>query len=86
MDRAVSIEERIKRAEEIYNRRNNGYTNITNKTKEKRKKSRAKKLIMQIFLCVIIYLAYYVFTNSDYIFSKEFLNQVKKSNFLHTIH
>lgn len=77
MDKAISVEERIKRAEEIYNRRNNGYTNITNNRKEKKKKGRTKKLIMQIFVYLIIYMAYYVFTNSDYIFSKEFLNQVK---------
>lgn len=77
MDRAISVEERIKRAEEIYNRRNGNYINTSNNRKEKKKKSTAKRLIMQIFVCLMIYLAFYVFTNSDYIFSEEFLNQVK---------
>ena len=77
MDRAISVEERIKRAEEIYNRRNNGYISTSNVKKEKKKRSSARRLIMQIFVCLMIYLALYVFTNSDYIFSQEFLNQVR---------
>ena len=77
MDKAISVEERIKRAEEIYNRRNGGYINTPNIKKEKKKKSTTKKLFMQIFICLMIYLAFYVFTNSDYIFSEEFLNRVK---------
>ena len=77
MDRAISVEERIKRAEEIYNRRNNGYISTSNVKKEKKKRSSARRLIMQIFVCLMIYLAFYVFTNSDYIFSQEFLNQVR---------
>ena len=77
MDKVISVEERIRRAEEIYNRRNGGYINPPNTKKGKKKKSTAKKLLMQIFVCLMIYLAFYVFTNSDYIFSEEFLNQVK---------
>lgn len=79
MDKAISVEERIKRAEEIYNRRNGGYSNTSNSKKEKKKKSTTKKLFMQIFICLMIYLAFYVFTNSEYIFSEEFLNKVKSS-------
>ena len=79
MDKAISVEERIRRAEEIYNRRNGGYSNSSNIKKKKKKKSTTKKLFMQIFVCLMIYLAFYVFTNSEYIFSEEFLNKVKSS-------
>lgn len=79
MDKAISVEERIKRAEEIYNRRNGGYSNTSKIKKEKKKKSTTKKLFMQIFVCLMIYLAFYVFTNSEYIFSEEFLNKIKTS-------
>ena len=79
MDKVISVEERIKRAEEIYNRRNGGYSNTSSIKKEKKKKSTTKRLFMQIFICLMIYLAFYVFTNSEYIFSEEFLNKVKES-------
>ena len=79
MDKVISVEERIKRAEEIYKRRNGGYSNTSSIKKEKKKKSTTKRLFMQIFICLMIYLAFYVFTNSEYIFSEEFLNKVKES-------
>lgn len=77
MDRAISVEERIKRAEEIYNKRNGRYINTNETKKYKKKRGKVKKLIMQMFVCLMIYLAFYIFTNSDYIFSEEFLNQIK---------
>ena len=77
MEKAMSVEERIKRAEEIYSRRNGQYINTYNKKENKKKFSNIKKMIMQIFVCLTIYLAFYIFTNSDYIFSEEFLNQIK---------
>ena len=76
MEKAISVEDRIRRAEEIYSRRNGQYVKSKSKKTEKNK-SKTKKLIMQIFICLLIYLAFYVFTNSDYIFSEEFLNQVR---------
>ncbi|MCI9063845.1 MAG: M23 family metallopeptidase [Clostridia bacterium] len=77
MERTMSVEERIRKAEEIYSRRNGQYkVNISNKSTRK-KTSNVKKMLMQIFIFLMIYLAFYVFTNSEYIFSEEFLNQVK---------
>ena len=79
MDKVMSVEERIRRAEEIYNKRNGQYVTRKNNN-TKKKNNNVKKLIMQIFVCLLIYLAFYIFNNSDYIFSDEFLSQVK-SNF-----
>ena len=79
----MSVEERIRRAEERYNQKN-GYTaqignsrkelNIKNRVSEKKKTT--KKLLMQIFVCLVIYVAFYSITNRDYIFSDNFKNDV----------
>ncbi len=79
MERAMSVEERIRRAEDIYNRRNGVYTKtptINSKTKNISKKRNVKRLLMQIFVCLSIYVIFYVVTNRDYIFSEEFRNSV----------
>ena len=79
MERAMSVEERIRRAEDIYNRRNGVYTKTTtnnSKTKNTNKKRTAKRLLMQIFVCLSIYVIFYAVTNREYIFSEEFRNSV----------
>ena len=79
MERAMSVEERIRRAEDIYNRRNGVYTKtstINSKTKNASKKRTAKRLLMQIFVCLSIYVIFYAVTNREYIFSEEFRNSV----------
>ena len=77
MEKTISVEERIRRAEEIYNKRNGQYINHRSDKSVRRKASSVKKLLMQTFVCLMIYLAFYVFSNSNYIFSEQFLNQVK---------
>ena len=79
MEKAMSVEERIRRAEDIYNRRNGVYTKtptINSKTKNTNKKRTAKRLLMQIFVCLSIYVIFYAVTNREYIFSEEFRNSV----------
>ena len=83
MEKTMSVEERIRRAEERYNQKN-GYTaqignsrkelNIKNRVSEKKKTT--KKLLMQFFVCLVIYVAFYSITNRDYIFSDNFKNDV----------
>lgn len=74
MDRAVSQEERIRRAEEIYRRRNqnkdynfkiqNDY--VSKKTAYKKAKKRmAKKLIIQSLVCLIIYFGIYATNDTN---------------------
>ena len=83
MEKIVSVEERIRRAEEIYNRRNsiNESARYTyREPKEKRKKNKnykiIKKMLVQIFVCFLIYAIFYVISNSNYIFSEDFRNSV----------
>lgn len=81
MEKTISIEERIRRAEQIYNNRiNNGvnskYTfNIKRENRNDSKKYIfVKKIIMQIVVCSLLYLTFYIVSNNEYIFSKDFKN------------
>lgn len=82
MERIISSDERIRRAEEIYNRRRNqnlgsSYRNTNIYSREKKHNKPLKKLILQIIFCVIIYISILIIKNSNYIFTQEFLNNVK---------
>ncbi len=82
MERTMTQEERIRRAEEIYSRRKraNGVrvsTSNVNKN-EKVKISLFKKMLIQIAICIIIYVIFYVIKNSNYIFSDEVLTKTKE--------
>lgn len=81
MERVLSEAERIRRAEEIYQkRREQDYkTNQTrvNVSNSPRDYGMFKKMFFQIIICLLIYLVFYLVKNSNYIFSEEFLNQSK---------
>lgn len=86
LERVLSSEERIRRAEEIYQRRktqsdrgirvstSSVNTNINTKMKYKL----FKKLILQIFICLLIYLTFYLIKNSNYIFSEDVLSKTRE--------
>ena len=81
MERVMSVEERIKRAEDIYNRRNGIHTRNVSSTERpcKRKKKRNfKKMIMQLFIGLVIYVIFYTVTNMNYIFFFFFRNSVSE--------
>ena len=82
MERILTTEERIKRAEEIYQRRRNinNIRTIVNKNEsvEKHKIGLFKKMIIQIIVCFAIYLVFYTVQNSEYIFSEELINQTHR--------
>lgn len=67
MDRTISQEERIRRAEEIYKRRNQNkkydfgsqYNVATKPIYKKAKKSMTRKLVIQSIVCLIIYFGVY---------------------------
>ncbi len=77
MERTMSVEERIRRAENIYNRRNGiNYSRTIDSKPKKEKKKNIKKLFMQIFICLLIYIVFYAVSNREFIFSKEFRNEI----------
>lgn len=77
----MSVEDKIKRAEEIYARRQAGTqrrtTTVPINNNNKKGVKLLKKMIIQIAISLVIYLIIYVIQNNNYIFSKEFL---KKAN------
>lgn len=78
MERTLSVEEKIRRAEEIYNRRNGNkyiYQNI--KPQYKKGPGLMQRLIRQIIICFLIYGLFYVVTNREYFMSQEFRNQIE---------
>ena len=84
MERTMSVEEKIRRAEEIYQRRQ-GENNLKNQTQkvplnntEKKDIKLLKKMIKQIIICLIIYGIIYTIQNSQFIFSEDFINKTKE--------
>lgn len=81
MERTMSVEEKIKRAEEIYARRQEGTqrrtTTVSLNDDNKKDMKLLKKMVIQIILSLLIYVVIYVIQNNNYIFSEDFL---KKTN------
>lgn len=80
MERIMSVEEKIRRAEEIYERRKQGNAKpiATVSVRKKKDVKLLKKMIIQILVCVSIYLVIYTIQNSNYVFSEEFLKKVNE--------
>ena len=81
MERTMSVEEKIRRAEEIYARRQEGTqrrtATVTVNNDNKKDIKLLKKMAFQIVVSLLIYLVIYIIQNNNYIFSEEFL---KKAN------
>lgn len=84
MEKIISPEERIKRAEEIYYRRKLNNNNVrmpssqVKQGRENRQFSLYKKMILQILICVFIYLIFSLIKETNYIFSESVLNKTKE--------
>ena len=81
MERVLSTEDKIRRAEEIYNRRKTNQI-MTGTTKvnirEKKDIKLLKKMIVQIIICLTIYMLFYIVKNNNYIFSEDLINKTKE--------
>lgn len=81
MERTMTVEEKIRRAEEIYARRQEGTqrktAKVTLNNENKKDIKLLKKMIIQIAISLSIYLVVYIIQNNNYIFSEDFL---KKAN------
>lgn len=81
MERIINSDERIKRAEEIYNRRRtqNGVRVPTKNvnTRIKPEYRLLKKMILQILICLLIYFIFYLVKNSNYFFSENVIQTTK---------
>ena len=78
----MSVEDKIRRAEEIYYRRRQQEVpeiqavNVPIKTKKNIKIF--KKMIKQIVVCLLIYTIFYLVVNNNYIFSEDFTNKARE--------
>lgn len=81
MERTISPEDRLKRAEEIYYRRRSktllGYKQEKDK-KEKPNISLLKKMFLKILICIVIYVIFYLIKNTSYFFSEDVINKTKE--------
>ena len=83
MERIMTVEERIRRAEERYEqkKRNEGMGISTVKKeveKDKKDLKLLKKMVIQLIVCTLIYLVVYTIQNNEYIFSQDFINKVNE--------
>lgn len=82
MERIMSVEEKIRRAEQIYARRQGGTqrrtATVTVNNENKKDIKLLKKMTIQIVLSLIIYMVIYIIQNNNYIFSQEFLNKANE--------
>lgn len=91
MEKSISQEERIRRAEEIYSRRryNNRYGESLYRSGETRNRYQPQetrnikgkminKMIIQMIVCVIIYTCIYMLQYSNYLFSKDMVDKTKE--------
>lgn len=84
MEKTISPEERIRRAEEIYYRRrenNHSVRMSSSQVKEGRETRRIslyKKMVIQILTCILIYLVFSLIKEANYIFSADVMNKTKE--------
>lgn len=81
MERTMSPEERIRRAEEIYYKRKSqkvDRNSIRIKNEEKANSIIIKKMMLQIIICVVIYSIFHIIQNTEYIFSENVINKTKE--------
>lgn len=78
MERTLTPDEKIKRAEEIYYRkkiqatnRNSARVNVS----EKKDFGLLKKMFLQIAICILIYIIFYMIQNTNYIFSEDIIKK-----------
>ncbi len=79
VERTMSVEDKIKRAEEIYNKRREGKNRTTTVNVSSKKDFKLlKKMIIQIIVCLTIYSIFYLVKNNNYIFSEDLINKTKE--------
>ena len=82
MEKTISVEERIRRAEEkYYNTLNRNYNNIKNEDniqsskkniteRTNKKRTLKRKVLTQILICLIMYGIFYLINSNNSLFSK----------------
>lgn len=80
MERILNEDEKIKRAEEIYFRRNNRNISIKQNDNIKNKKNIKDKIILQLLVMINIAVIIFFIQNKDFVFTTEFLGVLNQYN------
>ncbi len=80
MERILSDEEKIRRAEEIYYRRNNHEYPLTNRKQEKKRGSIKEKILLNLIIMFDLAVIVFCMKNANYIFTNEFLESLNRYN------
>lgn len=83
MEKIISDEEKIRRAIEISQRRShNNYRTTTNTTRvnvnEKKDYRLFKKMVIQIVICLLIYIIFYLIVSTNYVFSADVIKRANR--------
>lgn len=83
MEKTISSEERLRRAEEIYQRRktaNRSGVRVASSSVNNTKTSPSlfKKMALQLAICAVIYIIFYLIKNTNYIFSEDVIAKTKE--------
>ena len=77
MERIASDEEKIRRAIEISQRRNQNYYNRETarvNVCDKKQYKLFRKMILQIIICLLIYIIFYLISTTNYVFSEKWIS------------
>lgn len=81
MERTISDEEKIRKAIEISQRRNNRYYRVESarvNVNEKKNYKLFNKMILQIIICLLIYSIFYLITSTNYVFSEQVIKSTNE--------
>jgi len=83
MERTISDEEKLRRAIEISQRRNNNnyrptITHARVNVNEKKDYKLFKKMIIQIIICLLIYIIFYLIVTTNYVFSADVIKNTNE--------
>lgn len=83
MEKILTPEEKIRRAEEIYQRRREAVAGkirvSSNSVNNKRSRlTLFKKMAVQLAICAVIYIIFYMIKNTNYIFSEDVIQKTKE--------
>ena len=80
MERILNDNEKIRKAEEIYFRRNNQNIHIGNEKNSSNMVNLKNKILLQLLIMFNIAVIVFAVQNKDYIFTQEFLGQIEQYN------
>ncbi len=80
MERILNDNEKIRRAEEIYYRRNHRNVSISQREPRRQKTYLGSKILLEMLILVLLAMAVFAVKNKDYIFTENFLNNFAQYN------